>query len=337
MARRVRLALSHPMALLLAAVMLLPASCGPVQIGSGRGEPALVVMPSGGTWQIGPGNRTLEVGPDRMLRLPSVAAHYARDGNTVLIQPGEYDDCAVWDASNLTIAASGPGVVFAGKTCQGKAIFVINGNDVTVRGITFMHAAVPDHNGAGIRAQGTNLTIEDSRFIDNEEGILSGANRRSTIRIIGSEFRGNGTCIAACAHGVYAGNIGLLDVEQSHFTDTHEGHDIKSRALRTVLRGNDISDGPTGHASYLVDIPNGGDLLMEHNTLSKGPHTDNNTTAVAIGEEGESNPTASLVIRDNAFTNLLSQQTAFVTNRTGTPAELSGNRFTGQVTPLVGR
>ena len=53
---------------------------------------------------------------------------------------------------------------------------------------------------------------------------------------------------------------------------------------------------------------------MEHNTLSKGPHTDNETTAVAIGAEGVSNPTNSLVIRDNSFTNLLPKQTAFVTN-----------------------
>ena len=103
-----------------------------------------------------------------------------------------------------------------------------------------------------------------------------------------------------------------------------------------MLRGNDISDGPTGHASYLVDISNGGDLLMEHNTLSKGPHTDNETTAVAIGAEGMRNPTNSLVIRDNTFTNLLPMQTAFVTNHTLTPAELIGNRLVGKVVPLVG-
>lgn len=282
------------------------------------------------------GGRTLLVGPDRHLKLPSQAAAIARNGDTVLIDPGTYHDCAVWRASDLTIAARAPGVVFSGTTCQGKAIFVINGNNVTVRGITFMHAAVPYHNGAGIRAQGGNLTVEDSRFIDNEEGILSGPGRHTTIRVLRSAFRGNGTCTAACAHGIYAGTIGLLDVEDSRFTDTHQGHGIKSRALRTVLLGNDISDGPQGDSSYLVDVPNGGDLLMEHNVLSKGPHTDNPTTAVAIGEEGERNPTHSLLIRDNSFTNLLPKQTTFVTNRTLAPAQLAGNRLSGKVTPLVG-
>ena len=282
------------------------------------------------------GARTLEVGPTHVLKLPSQAAQVAQDGDTVLIDPGEYDDCAVWRASRLTIAARAPRVVFIGKSCQGKGIFVINGSDVTVRGISFAHATVPDRNGAGIRAQGRNLTVESCRFIDNEEGILAGSIPGSTIRVIGSEFRGNGTCAAGCAHGIYVGTIDLLEVEDSHFTDTHEGHDIKSRALRTVLRGNDISDGPTGHASYLVDVPNGGNLLMERNTLSKGPHTDNDSTAVSIGAEGVRNPTTSLVVRDNRFANLLPKPTDFVHNRTQVGAELIGNRLTGAVVPLEG-
>ncbi|HEY1933310.1 MAG TPA: right-handed parallel beta-helix repeat-containing protein [Acetobacteraceae bacterium] len=283
-----------------------------------------------------PAARTLLVGPTRTLRLPSQAARIARDGDTVLIDPGDYDDCAVWRQSHLTIAARAPGVVFLGKTCQGKAIFVINGNDVTVRGISFTHAAVPDHNGAGIRAQGGNLTVINSRFIDNEEGILTSPGASVTVRIVHSVFRGNGTCLAGCAHGIYAGLIAELDVEDSRFTDTHEGHDIKSRAARTIIRGNDISDGPTGHASYLVDIPNGGNLLMEHNVLSKGPHTDNDTTAVEIGAEGVRHPTNSVVIRDNSFTNLLPKPTAFVTNHTQVPVELIDNRLHGKVVPLVG-
>jgi hypothetical protein len=300
------------------------------------GGPPMEAAPGGQIVEAATRGRTLQVGPSHALKLPSQAAAVARDGDTVLIDPGDYDDCALWRASRLTIAARAPGVVFVGKTCLGKAIFVINGNDVTLRGITFTHAAVPDHNGAGIRAQGGNLTVETSRFIDNEEGILAGSSPRSVIRVTRSEFRGNGNCVAACAHGIYVGTIALLDVEDSRFTDTHEGHDIKSRALRTVLRGNDISDGPDGNSSYLVDISNGGDLLMEHNTLSKGPHTDNDTTAVSIGAEGVRNPTTSLVIRYNSFTNLLPTPTDFVHNLTQTGAELIGNRLMGNVVPLQG-
>lgn len=280
--------------------------------------------------------RVLQVGPRHLLKLPSQASLVARDGDIVLIDPGTYADCAVWHASHLTIAATGPGVVLAGKTCRSKAIFIIDGDDVTVRGVTFAHAAVPGHNGAGILDEGGSLTVESSAFIDNENGILTGVAPTATIRVLDSRFRGNGSCVSACAHALYAGRAGLLDVEHSRFTDTHVAHDIKSRALRTVLLDNAISDGPRGNASYLVDLPNGGDLLMERNTLSKGPHTANETTAVDIGEEGVRNATRSLKIIDNRFTNLLPNATAFVTNHTDTPAVLIGNSLTGAVVPLVG-
>ncbi len=103
-----------------------------------------------------------------------------------------------------------------------------------------------------------------------------------------------------------------------------------------MLIDNDIEDGPAGNSSYLVDISNGGDLLMQGNTLEKGLHSENNDTAVAIGAEGVKNPTNSLVIRDNSFTNDMEVPTSFVHNRTTTPAILSGNHLQGQVTPLIG-
>jgi hypothetical protein len=37
-----------------------------------------------------------------------------------MIDPGEYDDCTVWRDNRVTIAARAPGVVFVGKTRQGK-------------------------------------------------------------------------------------------------------------------------------------------------------------------------------------------------------------------------
>jgi hypothetical protein len=104
---------------------------------------------------------------------------------------------------------------------------------------------VSDHKGAGIRAEGSNLTVQDSRFIDDEEGILAGSNPRGTIRVIGSEFRGNGNCAAARAHGIYVSAIELPDVEDSHFTDTHEGHHIMSRARTAVSIGAEGVKNPT--------------------------------------------------------------------------------------------
>ena len=132
------------------------------------------------------GGGVLEVGPTQRLKLPSQAAAAAGAGDIIRIAPGEYADCAVWRASRLTIEATGDGTVLTGKTCAGKGIFVIDGNDITVRNITFMRAEVPDHNGAGIRAEGRNLTVKKSRFIDNENGLLANPKSESTIRIVDS-------------------------------------------------------------------------------------------------------------------------------------------------------
>lgn len=282
------------------------------------------------------GADVLQVGPSQRLKLPSEAAAVARPGDTIQIAPGNYTDCAVWRTNNIVIEAPGSGATLAGKSCSGKGIFVTVGNDITVRNLTFARAAVPDRNGAGIRAEGRNLTVERSRFIDNENGILASAGPGSTIRIVDSEFRGNGKCDPACAHGIYVNAIDLLDVERSRFADQHVGHHIKSRARSTRLVNNEITDGADGNSSYLVDLPNGGDLLMEGNRLHKGRHSENAGTAVAIGLEGVSNATHSLVVRDNEVTSDLPEPTVFVRNRTTTPATLTGNRLHGQITPLDG-
>jgi hypothetical protein len=278
----------------------------------------------------------LEVGPAQSLKLPSQAAAIAKPGDVVRIAAGTYIDCAVWRTSNLTIEASGDGAVLSDKTCAGKAIFVIAGSDIVVRNLTFARAAVPDGNGAGIRAEGRNLTVNDSAFIDNENGILSAGIPGSVIRITNSLFRGNGKCDRMCAHGIYVNRIDRLEVEDSRFIDQHVGHHIKSRARTTVLIGNDIDDGQNGNSSYLVDIPNGGDLLIQDNRLRKGRRSENLGTIVAIGFEGVKNQTRSLIIRDNTVVSDLPFPTVFVNNHTSTQAVLTGNHLHGQARPLEG-
>ncbi len=279
---------------------------------------------------------TLQVGPDQLYKLPSAAMAAAKAGDAVAIAPGRYVDCAVVSRDNITIAGTGPGVVLADRSCQRKAILVANGNNLTVQDLTLRGARVPDHNGAGIRAQGGYLTVRNVRFEDNENGVVSAANPSATIWIVGSTFIGNGKCDGECAHGIYAGRIGLLHVERSRFFDTHVGHHIKSRAQRTEVIGCDIEDGPNGTSSYLIDIPNGGSVLINSNRMEKGPRTGNGNNTIMIGEEGVSQPINGLVIRDNLFTNDQARKTVFVHNQTTEPAQLVGNRFKGSVQALQG-
>jgi hypothetical protein len=157
-----------------------------------------------------------------------------------------------------------------------------------------------------------------------------------SIRVVNSSFIGNGQCQPTCGHGIYAGHIKLLRVEHSKFLEQHEGHHIKSRAARTEVIGCDIQDGPIGNSSYLIEIPNGGAVLIENNQMSKGRMTSNGGTAISIGAEGDINPPGPIVVRDNTFVNDQDRPTVFVRNFAATPAELSGNVLTGSVTPLSG-
>jgi hypothetical protein len=310
----------------------------------------------------------LEVGPGKPYAEPSAAIAAARDGDTVRVAPGIYRDCAIIRQNRFTIESQGgkaadkprgkagdkpggkagdkprgdPGgdasgeVVMRDKSCAGKGILVIDGTQVTVRGLTLANARVPDRNGAGIRAEGGALLVENTRFLDNENGLLSNSDPTMSIRIVDSTFIGNGQCQPACAHGIYAGHIGLLRVERSHFLDQHEGHQIKSRASRTEIVGCDIRDGPEGTSSYAIDLPNGGSASIENNRIAKGRRTSNGSTAIAIGEEGDTNPPGPIVVRNNFFANEQDRTTVFIRNVTATPVQSIGNTSTGPVVPLEG-
>ncbi len=281
--------------------------------------------------------RTLHVGPDGPFRTLAAAAAAARRGDVVQIAAGDYAQCAVWRADGLTIAGAGMAATrIHDVSCEGKGLFVITGRNVTVRDLTLAGATVRDRNGAGIRAEGTDLTVERVGFENNENGILSMAAPGATITVRDSVFLRDGVCAIFCAHGIYAGHIGHLVVQHSRFAGIREGHHIKSRALATDISDCDISDGPDGTASYQIDVPNGGRVSILRNRLEKGPHTENAETAIAIGEEGVSNPTPSILVADNSFRNDGPVPAAFLRNRTTTAAVLRGNRLDGAVIPLVG-
>ncbi|WP_372620152.1 hypothetical protein [Falsiroseomonas sp.] len=281
---------------------------------------------------------TLRVGPGQRFERPSQAAAAARPGDTVLIAPGRYVDCAIWRAANLRIRADGGQVEITGPVCGHKALFVTAAPDIEIVGLAFLGATSQGGNGAGIRAEGGNLTIRASRFEANENGILTAQNAGATLLIEDSVFLRNGALREGrdCAHGVYAGGIGALVIRRSLFEGTRVCHHVKSRAARTEITDSRLLDTPEGRVSYLVDLPNGGDLLLRGNTLRKGPNSGNAGTAVAIGFEGVRHPTPRLRVEANRFENLQPRGTVFVANRSETPAELIGNMLSGHVTPLTG-
>jgi hypothetical protein len=278
----------------------------------------------------------LDSGEGKPFRTPSSAIARAKDGDTVRVAAGVYEDCATIKQNNLTLEGAGGEVTMRGKTCDGKAILIVKGSGVTIRGLTLANAKVENGNGAGIRAEGAALLVENTRFVDNENGILGANDPKVSIRVIDSVFIGNGQCRPDCAHGIYAGHSASLRVERSKFFRQNEGHHIKSRAAVTEIVECRIADGPLGTASVLIDIPNGGTVLIEKNEMLKGPMASNQANTIMISAEGEDNPRGPIIIRDNRFINAMPRGTSFVHNFGLAPVQLSGNVLSGQVTPLEG-
>lgn len=234
-----------------------------------------------------PADRVLEVGPGRTYERPSNAAVVARAGDLFRIAAGDYrGDVARWAADGLRLCGVGGRVrLFAdGQSAQGKAIWVIAGRDALVENIDFHEARVPDHNGAGIRAEHAGaMTIRHCGFYDNENGVLAGR-PGATLTIEFSDFARNG-------HGdghtdnLYAGKLDRLVVRASSFREVRVGHQLKGRATESVVEHSYLQDGPEGNASYLADFPNGGRVLLRGNLLHKGPKAENGS-AIAYGPEG---------------------------------------------------
>jgi len=261
---------------------------------------------------------TLQVGPDAALKTPSAAAKVVEDGDTVEIAPGEYFDCAIWHASNLTIEGTGPGVVLTDLPCEGKAAFVTRGNGITLRNLTFTRIRVPDQNGAGIRAEGRDLTVEHSRFVNNQIGILAGDAMPSTIAVRDCEFAENGVADGGSGTAdLLVGRVLLLRVAGSRLQGAKGGAAVTTLAVRSELTGNGIEAG-AGARPYVVGAPRGGSLVMDGNAITltrgtPGPGGDGGSVAVAVAEDGDL-PAGEVTLRHTVLV-----------NRTGAPAVLLRN------------
>ena len=233
----------------------------------------------------------VEVGRGKKYATPSAAAAAARAGDVIRIAAGDYHaDVATWRVGNLTICGTGGRArLFAdGRSAGGKAIWVVSGPNITIDSVEFHQAAVPDKNGAGIRAehQSGDLHIINSGFFDNENGILT-ANGPVTLTIERSEFaRNNAANTTGQTHNIYVGAIDRVSASASTFHETRYGHNFKSRAKVSVLENNYLMDGAEGMSSYLADFPNGGQVSLRGNLFHKGPKAPN-SVAIEYGAEGQ--------------------------------------------------
>ncbi len=293
------------------------------------GSLLLAVTP--GSWAA-----TLQVGADKQYKTVRAAALAARDGDTVEIDSGNYSrDVATWRANNLTVRGVGTGrphLSADGVNEGSKGIWVVQGANFTVQNIEFSGASVPDHNGAGIRAEGTGkLTVLNCYFHDNEDGILGPSNASADLVIENSIFERNGFG-DGYSHNMYVGRIHSFRLQCSYSHLARAGHNVKSRASENYILYNRIMDEDSGTASYEVDLPEGGRSFLIGNIIQKGPNAEN-SSIIAYAAENTNNGVLALYAVNNTIVNSRTQEGTFLQLRPGTTARIINNILMGSGTP----
>lgn len=271
---------------------------------------------------------TLTVGANQQFRRIADAVAAARDGDVVLVQAGTYVNDFATVTHRITLQGVGGMVrmVATVPPTNGKAILT-TANDVTLDHFEFSGAKVADKNGAGIRYDAGNLTVTNSYFHDNENGLLAGADAQGTITIKDSEFGHNGNGNGnGLTHNIYVGAVKQLTIQGCYIHDAVVGHEVKSRALSTAITGSRIQNN-AGNASYEIDLPQGGNALIQGNVIQQGANT-SNPVMIAFGEEGNLNPGSTLAVRGNTVVNDKTGGIA-MWNATGAPAVMDGNQTYG--------
>ena len=237
----------------------------------------------------------LTVGPGQQYTTIEDAVAAASPGDTVDVQAGIYTNDFVTIVKNLTLQAiGGPVQMVATVPPPNLKGIILEGGpgiSVTINGFDISGAAISvddGNNGAAIRYQGGNLTLNNDYIHNNQDGILAtplpGLAGTGTITINNSEFAFNGAGDGE-SHNLYVNDIALLTITDSYFHDANVGHEIKSRAEDTVITDSRIFDN-LSTASYSIDLPNGGNATITNNVIEQGPNTQN-PYIIAYGEEGQ--------------------------------------------------
>lgn len=274
-------------------------------------------------------------------RLQDAVGAIGAGTGTIRIAPGTYRQCAVQAEGRIAYVAAELGrSVFEQVTCEDKAALVLRGAGARVDGLVFTHLQVADGNGAGIRIEKGDLAVANTRFIDNQSGILSASDPTATITVDRSTFAGLGKDPTGNgAHGIYVGGYGALTVTRSRFERGTGGHYLKSRAPRVTIVDNSFDDSAGQGTNYMIDLSNGATGRIARNSFEMGPNKDNYSTMITVAPEGAENPSTGLVIENNRawLTPAFRWKTTFVGNWSGDRVTLRNNQLAERIAPYADR
>lgn len=248
------------------------------------------------------------------------ALKQTRTGDVLVLLPGVYNEAMVVRTDRLTIRA--PGAHIKDAAAGGKGAVVIYATDVTIEGLECSGIKVRDRNGACVRLHGRNLTLRNVYFHDSEEGLLA-ANNTGTVLIEDSRFERLGQ--DGQAHGMYINHSEALILRRNRIVSSRsEGHEVKSRAERTVIEDNVIAS-LGGGDSRLIDVPNGGEVIIRRNVLQEGRGSVNEEL-IGVGLEGIKRKRNTVLIEGNT---IIIDRPRAILLRSVVPVEMNDNVVIG--------
>jgi hypothetical protein len=277
---------------------------------------------------------TLTVGAGQEFSSLAAAVAAAQNGDTVLVQAGTYTNDFADVTTNITIKGVGGIANFVATEAPSnlKGILTVD-NSCTIENCSFSGAAISEADGgnaAGIRYEGGAMVLENDTFSNNQNGVMGTPTvpglTDNTIAINRCTFTNNGAGDGV-THNCYIGTVTSLVFTNNISQGADAGHELKSRAYSNTIDNNVFQDGPTGQASYEIDLPDGGADTIENNTLEKGPLAENEVF-VHFGGEGIPYAGSSLLLEGNDFINNYGAGAIAVLNQTPYSVTITGNEFT---------
>jgi hypothetical protein len=257
------------------------------------------------------------------------AARRLQDGALLELGPAVYKQGLIIKANGVTLRGHGQ-VVFDDAAVKGKGALLIQGNDTRVANIECRNIKVKDRNGACIRLQGRNLTLDHVYFHSSEQGVLTGGDPGQII-VTDSRFELLGK--GGRAHGLYIGGGELIIRDSLFLSSVGEGHEIKSRAGRNIIERSVVAS-LGGADSRLIDISNGGELIVRDSVLQEGPGSVNSDMIGFALEKKRQHEAHHVELTNNIILLEGRRKTRLLHQRDGTPAPLmEGNVIIGAGEP----
>lgn len=232
--------------------------------------------------------------------LSSAASQVGVNG-LILMRRGDYRQAAHFRTPGVHLLAE-PGTRLLDTATDGKGALVVSA-PITVEGLECSGISVSDGNGACLRQNRGDVTLRGVHFHHSQMGILTG-HEGGNIHIYDSYIHDSGTDGSdQLGHNVYVNSGELRFIRSWSLKARNAGHDIKSRAAHTRLEDCLIAS-VNARDSRLVDVPDGGELIVTGCVLGKGPRSENQDMigfGLEIGEGGPPHPENRIRLASNTL------------------------------------